>query len=81
MLNDLYNKSFVSTETFEKIKCPVLIMCGDRDEYLKPESFLAGFNNIADSQLLIIPDCGHVVFFCNFPAVWESIKIFLWYED
>ena len=81
MLNELYNNSYVSKETFEKITCPVLVMCGDGDEYSNPESFLAVHRSLPDSRLSIIPGCGHVVFYCNFPAVWESIKTFLGYKD
>lgn len=77
MLTDLYNKSVVSNETFEKIKCPVLVMSGDRDEYISDESILAAHQKIANSQLSFIPGCGHVIFFCNFPAVWEAMKPFL----
>ena len=28
-------------------------------------------------QLAVIPGCDHVNFFCNFPAVWESMKPFV----
>lgn len=77
MLNDLYNKSSISKETFEKISCPVLIMGGDSDEYSTPKEFLAVHEYLNDSQLSIIPGCSHVVFFCNFPAVWESMRPFI----
>jgi pimeloyl-ACP methyl ester carboxylesterase len=59
MLNELYNSSSVSKETFEKIRCPVLVMAGDG----------------------VIPGCGHVILYCNYPAVWESMRIFLGYGD
>ncbi len=77
MLNDLYNYSHVSVETFSKIKCPVLVMSGDGDEYSGPEECLAAHQYLPDSRLSIIPDCGHVILYCNFPAVWESMKMFL----
>lgn len=81
MLNDLYNNSIVSEETFKKIKCPVLIMSGDNDEYMSPESVLAAHSALADSRMSIIPECGHVIFYCNFPAVWESMKGFLGFTN
>ncbi|MFC2084675.1 alpha/beta fold hydrolase [Bacteroidota bacterium] len=81
MLNDLYNNSFVSKETFEKIKYPVLVMSGDGDQFGNLESFLSAHKSLSDSRLAIIPGCGHVVFYCNFPAVWESIKTFMGYTD
>ncbi len=81
MLNDLYNNSAVSEETLKQIKCPVLVMSGDADEYSSPETCLAAHRFLPDSRLSIIPGCGHVILYCNFPAVWESMKLFLGYED
>ncbi len=80
MLNDLYNNSVVSEETFKKIRCPVLVMSGDGDEYSSPEECLKAHQFLSDSRLSIIPDCGHVILYCNFPAVWESMKIFLGFK-
>jgi pimeloyl-ACP methyl ester carboxylesterase len=76
-LNKLYDDDFISTETFEKIKCPSLIMAGDRDDYNSTEAIVKCAKSIRGSQLSIIPGCHHVVFYCNFPAVWESIRPFL----
>jgi pimeloyl-ACP methyl ester carboxylesterase len=76
-LNKLYNEDFVSTETFSKITCPVLVMSGDRDAYHTVEAVVKCAKAIPKAQLSIIPGCAHVVFFCNFPAVWEAIKPFL----
>jgi len=80
MLNDLYNNSVVSEETFKKIKCPVLVMSGDGDEYSDPEECLTAHQFLPDSRLSIIPGCGHVILYCNFPAVWESMKGFLGFK-
>lgn len=77
MLNKMYNTDFVTTETFKKIKCPALIMAGDRDEYTPTESFVKCQKEITNSQLSIIAGCGHVVFYCNFPAVWDTVEPFL----
>ena len=76
-LNKMYNEDPISKETFEKIKCPVLVMSGDRDTYNSLEKVVSCAKAIAGSELSIIPGCHHVVFFCNFPAVWESTKPFL----
>lgn len=76
-LNKMYNDDPISIEVFQKIKCPVLIMSGDRDDYNPLEKVLSCAKAIPGSELSIIPGCHHVVFFCNFPAVWESIKPFL----
>ncbi|MEJ7646104.1 MAG: alpha/beta hydrolase [Chryseolinea sp.] len=76
-LNGLYNDDFISKETFEKIKCPVLVMSGDRDDYHSVEAVTAAARMLPKSQLSIIPGCDHVVFYCNFPATWEAINPFL----
>jgi pimeloyl-ACP methyl ester carboxylesterase len=76
-LSKLYNEDYMSTETFSKIKCPVLVMSGDQDSYHSIEDVTRCAKAIPNAQLSIIPGCHHVVFFCNFPAVWESINPFL----
>ena len=76
-LNKLYNEDYVSVETFEKIKCPVLVMSGDRDDYQSLEGIVKCVKAIPDARLSIIPGCRHVVFYCNFPAVWEALQPFL----
>jgi pimeloyl-ACP methyl ester carboxylesterase len=76
-LSKMYNEDPTSRETFQKIKCPTLVMGGDRDDYISPESMVSCAKAISNSQLAIIPGCSHVVFFCNFPAVREAIGPFL----
>jgi pimeloyl-ACP methyl ester carboxylesterase len=76
-LNKLYNDEVLSTETFGKIKCNTLLMAGDRDGGHSIENMTIAHRNITGSELSIIPACGHVVFYCNFPALWEAIKPFL----
>ncbi len=76
-LSKLYNEDYMSAETFSKIKCPVLVMSGDRDRYHTTENVVKCARAIPNAQLAIIPGCSHVVFFCNFPAVWEAMTPFL----
>lgn len=76
-LSALYNKDDLSTETFSKIKCPTLVMAGDHDGYAGVQEFVSAYQAIAKSQLSIIPGCDHVVFYCNFPSVWEAINPFI----
>jgi len=77
MMNTMYNTSFLSNETFHKIAQPVLVISGDRDEYFSLESMLSVHKNLVDSRLAVIPECGHVILYCNFPAVWASLGPFL----
>jgi hypothetical protein len=52
-------------------------MSGDRDVYHTPDRMTAVYKMIDGSQLSFVPGCDHVVFYCNFPVVWESIVPFL----
>ncbi len=81
MLSKLYNTSVVSQEVFQKIACPVMVMAGDQDEYSNASACVAAYEYIPKANLSIIPGCGHVIFYCNFPAVWESMKGFLGFKD
>lgn len=67
----------VSKELFNKIKCPVLVMAGELDLNAPLPTVVHAYNMIPNSQLRIIPNAGHVVFFANFAAVWASIVPFI----
>ena len=77
MLSEMYNNSILSKETLSQVSCPVLLIAGEQDEYFNEQSLRKAHEYLPDAQLTIIQDCGHVVFFCNFPKVWESISAFL----
>lgn len=77
MLNELYNEDYMSAETFSNIKCPVLLMNGERDDYTTLAELIRCYQSIPNASLSIIPNCHHVIFYCNFPAVWESMKGFI----
>jgi len=47
------------------------------DGFLSTETFSRGKNAIPNAQLAVIAGCNHVVFFCNFPAVWDTVEPFL----
>ncbi|GAB3768037.1 alpha/beta fold hydrolase [Spirosoma horti] len=77
-LDTMWNQpSFISDEAIRRIKCPALLMVGDKDPYFKTEKALETARLLPHGTLSIIPGCGHVVLYCNFPAVWESISPFL----
>jgi len=77
MLNELYNNNTLDTSLLKNIKCPVLLMNGERDEEYPIGTILNYHKEIPLSFLSIIPACSHVVFFCYFPAIWESMIWFL----
>lgn len=76
-LNGLYNNARLDAETFTYIKCPVLLMNGDEDQYQSVKALVSAFQQIEQAKLSVIPGCGHVILYCNFPAVWESMRPFL----
>jgi pimeloyl-ACP methyl ester carboxylesterase len=76
-LSDFYSHLTVSKELFNMIKCPVLVMAGERDLNAPLPTVVNAYNMIPNSQLSIIPNAGHVVFFENFAAVWTSIAPFI----
>lgn len=77
MLNGLYNNASMDKDILGKINCPVLLMNGDHDDYYKVEALVNAFRAVPKGSLSVIPGCGHVIFFCNLPAVLESMMPFL----
>jgi pimeloyl-ACP methyl ester carboxylesterase len=63
---------WVSSEKAGKIKCPVLTIGGDRDDFLTTDQFLQTYKAIPNSQLAIIPNSGHVESMTN-PFVFKDI--------
>lgn len=76
-LNALYENEVVSEKVFKEIECPVLLLAGDKDQYSDPETLLKAHNYLKESHLSIVPACGHVVFYCNWNAVWAVVEPFL----
>lgn len=68
-LSDFYSHLTVSKELFNMIKCPVLVMARERDLNAPLPTVVNAYNMIPNSQLSIIPNTGHVVFFENSAAV------------
>jgi pimeloyl-ACP methyl ester carboxylesterase len=71
-----YNKLTVGKELLGSIKCPVLVMAGDRDESNSVQNVLNAALLISNHQLSIIPNAGHPAFLENFAAAWSSIVPF-----
>jgi pimeloyl-ACP methyl ester carboxylesterase len=65
---------WVSPDKAKKIKCPVLTIGGDRDDFLTTEQFVQTYKTIPNSQLAIIPNSGHVESIDN-PYVFEYIVL------
>ena len=56
---------YMEKEKVVNIKCPVLNIGGDRDEYIDPLELTRTHQLIPNSQLAIIPHCGHVGLILN----------------
>lgn len=72
-----YNNVTVSKDLLSAIKCPVLVMAGDRDEGNPVERVVSAARFIPKSQIAIIPNAGHGCFLENFDASWACIIPFL----
>ena len=63
---------WVSPEKAKSIRCPILTIGGDRDDFLTTEQFVQTYKTIPNSQLAIIPNSGHVKSMTE-PFVFEYI--------
>jgi pimeloyl-ACP methyl ester carboxylesterase len=74
-----YNNVTVSKDLLSAIKCPVLVMAGDRDGGNPVERVVSAARFIPNHQISIIPNTGHGCFLENFKASWECIVPFINY--
>jgi pimeloyl-ACP methyl ester carboxylesterase len=72
-----YNKLTVGKDLLGAIKCPVLVMAGDRDGGNPVERVVSAARFIPNHQISIIPNTGHGCFLENFKASWECIAPFI----
>jgi pimeloyl-ACP methyl ester carboxylesterase len=72
-----YNNVTVSKDLLSAIKCPVLVMAGDRDGGNPVERVVSAARFIPNHQISIIPNTGHGCFLENFKASWECIAPFI----
>ncbi len=63
---------WLSPDKAKNIKCSVLTIGGDRDDFLTTEQFVQTYKAIPNSQLAIVPNSGHVESMTN-PFVLEHI--------
>lgn len=72
-----YNNVTVSKDLLSTIKCPVLVMAGDKDGGNPVERVVSAARFIPNHQISIIPNTGHGCHNDNFKAAWASIVPFL----
>lgn len=54
------SEASLSDEQVKAIRCPVLVIGGDRDHYNPSTCFAETHARLSNSRLLILPNCGHV---------------------
>lgn len=70
-------KMLVSEDFFATIKCPVLVMAGNHDQFVATQRVVNASKMLANAELAIIPNTTHAVFLENFSAVWVATSSFL----
>ncbi|MBD5608470.1 MAG: alpha/beta hydrolase [Desulfovibrio sp.] len=78
-LNDymsFWNKAEIGKDLLTRIKCPVLLIGGDRDSHAPPETVIEAGKMLGNSRICIVPDAGHAAFLDNFPVTWAAINQF-----
>lgn len=69
-----FNKDVYMTNRLKEIKAPTLIICG-MDDILKPPKFSKIIRDeIKNSKLVLLEDCGHVAIFEKYQEIIELIK-------
>ncbi len=76
-VNACYSKLTIGKELLRSIKCPVLVMAGDKDNGNPVERVVSAARYIPVHQISIIPNTTHECFTENFEATWASIEPFL----
>jgi pimeloyl-ACP methyl ester carboxylesterase len=76
-VNACYSKLTVGKDLLGSIKCPVLVMAGDKDDSNPVERVVKAARFIPKHQISIIPNTTHECFTENFNACWTAIEPFL----
>jgi pimeloyl-ACP methyl ester carboxylesterase/ketosteroid isomerase-like protein len=76
-VSDAVGKMEVSKDFFSTIKCPVLVMAGNHDQFVSTQRVVNASKMIPNAELSIIPNAAHGAFLENFAAVWAATGSFL----
>jgi pimeloyl-ACP methyl ester carboxylesterase len=68
---------YVEKTEIQKLKAPILMVCGDRDQYVTLENYVNIYRSLSNAQLSIIPDSDHVVLLTQPQLVEKNIISFL----
>ncbi|MBR0289340.1 MAG: alpha/beta hydrolase, partial [Selenomonadaceae bacterium] len=72
-----WNRQSFGTETFRKIKCPVLLMVGDEDDHAPVITVLAAHQMIENSRLCVVPKAWHSEFLDNYDVTATVLNQFI----
>ena len=75
-MNFWHNMS-VGAETFDKIKCPVLLIVGDEDDHAPVITVLQAHQLIKNSRLCVVPKAWHSAFIDNYDVTATAIFQFV----
>ena len=66
-----------ASEYAEKVSCPVLLECGERDRYVSKDEITNVFNKLSskNKKLVLYPDADHESYLRIDPIKWESEMI------
>lgn len=74
---EFFNRELISKALFGSIRCPVLLISGEKDLNAPLDTVISAYKMIPDARLAIIADAPHQAFVTNFDAVWANIVPFL----
>ena len=70
-------ESFNPGPRLGKVRVPALLMAGDRDLLVSPQSLHDLYQSIADSRRVELPGCGHLAFVTQPERVADEVRRFL----
>jgi pimeloyl-ACP methyl ester carboxylesterase/ketosteroid isomerase-like protein len=76
-VSDAVGKMDIGKDFFLTIKCPVLIIAGNHDQFVSTQRVVNASKMIPNAELSIIPNATHGAFIENFPTVWAATSHFL----
>ncbi|MCV9928109.1 alpha/beta hydrolase [Flavobacterium sp. LS1R49] len=75
--DEFNNKLIADEKLFSTIKCPVLVMIGDHDNFISVEHAARAAKFIPKGQLSVIPGAGHGAFLEKWAVAWPAVHYFL----
>jgi pimeloyl-ACP methyl ester carboxylesterase len=74
-------ESFNPGSRLSKVRVPTLLMAGDRDLLVSPESLRDLVHSLSDARRVDLPGCGHLAFVTQPDRVADEVKRFLVERD